>query len=87
MFGERRSHFLAFSKSFVNEIQIDLSTSLPVYMLFGKAPVLEVAPQDVDEIRQLFQLIKTMLRSDKERYPPRDHPHALYHGVLHHHRD
>ncbi|MFR0775139.1 MAG: hypothetical protein ACLSH3_15810 [Alistipes finegoldii] len=25
-------------------------------------------PQDVDEIRQLFQLIKTMLRSDKERY-------------------
>ena len=27
-----------------------------------------VAPQDVDEIRQLFQLIKTMLRSDKERY-------------------
>ncbi len=45
MFGERRSHFLAFSKSFVNEIQIDPSTSLPVYMRFGKAPVLEVAPQ------------------------------------------
>ena len=37
-------------------------------MRFGKAPVLEVTPQDVDEIRQLFQLIKTMLRSDKERY-------------------
>ena len=33
-----------------------------------KAPVLEVSPQDVEEIRQLFQLIKTMLRSDKERY-------------------
>ena len=62
------AYFLAFSKSFVNEIQLDLSTSLPVYMRFGKAPVLEVAPQDVDEIRQLFQLIKTMLRSDKERY-------------------
>ena len=57
------AYFLAFSKSFVNEIQIDLSTSLPVYMRFGKAPVLEVAPQDVDEIRQLFQLIKTMLRN------------------------
>ena len=27
------AYFLAFSKSFVNEIQIDLSTSLPVYML------------------------------------------------------
>lgn len=62
------AYFLAFSKSFVNEIQIDLSTSLPVYMRFGKAPVLEVKPTDVDEIRQLFQLIKIMLRSDKERY-------------------
>ena len=54
------AYLLAFSKSFVNEIQIDLSTSLPVYMRFGKAPVLEVMPQDVDEIRQLFQLIKTL---------------------------
>ena len=62
------AYLLAFSKSFVNEIQIDLSTSLPVYMRFGKAPVLEVTQQDVDEIRQLFQLIKTMLLSDKERY-------------------
>lgn len=62
------AYFLAFSRSFVNEIQIDLSTSLPVYMRFGKAPVLEVTPADVSEIRQLFQLIKTMLRSDKERY-------------------
>ena len=43
------AYFLAFSKSFVNEIQIDLSTSLPVYMRFGKAPVLEVTPQDVDQ--------------------------------------
>ena len=62
------AYLLAFSKSFVNEIQIDLSTSLPVYMRFGKAPVLPVTQQDVDEIRQLFQLIKTMLLSDKERY-------------------
>ena len=59
---------LTFSKSFVNEIQIDLSASLPVYMRFGRAPVLEISPQDVAEIRQLFQLVKTMLRSDKERY-------------------
>ncbi len=62
------AYFLAFSKSFVNEIQIDLSTSLPVYMRFGKAPVLEVRQEDVEEIRQLFRLIKTMLLSDKERY-------------------
>jgi len=59
---------LAFSKSFVNEIQIDLSASLPVYMRFGKAPVLEVSERDVAEIRQLFQFVKTMLQSDKERY-------------------
>lgn len=59
---------LAFSKSFVNEIQIDLSASLPVYMRFGKAPVLQVSQQDVAEIRQVFQLVKSMLLSDKERY-------------------
>ena len=59
---------LAFSKSFVNEIQIDLSASLPVYMRVGKAPVLHVSEQDVAEIRQLFQLVKAMLLSDKERY-------------------
>ncbi len=62
------AYVLAFSKSFVNEIQIDLATSLPVYMRFGKAPVLQATPEDVGEIRQLFQLIKAMLRSDKERY-------------------
>lgn len=62
------AYILAFSKSFINEIQVDLATSLPVYMRFGKEPVLSVSPKDVAEIRQVFQLIKTMLRSDKERY-------------------
>ena len=62
------AYVVAFSKSFVNEIQIDLSASLPVYMRFGKAPVLPVTPDDVTQIRQLFQLVKTLLRSDKERY-------------------
>lgn len=59
---------LAFSKSFVNEIQIDLSASLPVYMRFGKNPVLQVSQQDVAEIRQVFRLVKSMLLSDKDRY-------------------
>lgn len=62
------AYMIAFSKSFVNEIQIDLATSLPVYMRFGKVPVLHASAEDVGEIRQVFQLIKTMLRSDKERY-------------------
>lgn len=62
------AYMIAFSKSFVNEIQIDLSTSLPVYMRFGKDPVLHASARDVEEIRQVFQLIKTLLRSDKERY-------------------
>ena len=62
------AYMIAFSKSFVNEIQIDLATSLPVYMRFGKDPVLHATSADVGEIRQVFQLIKTMLRSDKERY-------------------
>ncbi len=65
---EAMAYILAFSKSFINEIQVDLATSLPVYMRFGKEPVLPVSAKDVAEIRQIFQLIKTMLRSDKERY-------------------
>lgn len=65
---EASAYMIAFSKSFVNEIQIDLATSLPVYMRFGKDPVLHATSADVGEIRQVFQLIKTMLRSDKERY-------------------
>ena len=59
---------LSFSKAFVDNIQIDISTSLPVYMRFGKNPCLQLTQNDVDEIRQVFQLIKTMIRSDKEQY-------------------
>lgn len=62
------AYFVAFSQAFVNGIQLDLATSLPVFMRFGKAPVIVATQRDVDEIRQVFQLIKTMLRSDKERY-------------------
>lgn len=62
------AYFIAFSKSFVNDVQVDLATSLPIYMRFGKAPILQVTPTDVAEIRQLFQFVKTMLSSDKERY-------------------
>lgn len=62
------AYVLAFSKTFVNEVQVDLPTSLPVYMRFGKDPILSVRPEDVEEIRQLFRMIKTMLISDKERF-------------------
>lgn len=62
------AYLVAFSKSFVNDIQIDLSTSIPIYMRFGKKPILEVTNSDVAEIRQLFQLIRTMLDSDKKQY-------------------
>lgn len=62
------AYFVAFSQAFINGIQLDLATSLPVFMRFGKAPVIVAQQQDVDEFRQLFQMIKTMLRSDKERY-------------------
>lgn len=62
------AYVLSFSKSFVDNVQIDISTSLPVYMRFGKNPCLQVSQRDVDEIRQVFQLIKTMIQSDKEQY-------------------
>lgn len=66
--GNAAAYVLSFSKSFVNNIQIDISTSLPVYMRFGKNPCLHVSQQDVDEIRQVFRLVKTMLQSDKDMY-------------------
>ncbi len=66
--ADAQAYLLSSSKSFMNEIQIDLSTSLAIYMRFGRNPILHVTQQDVDEIRQLFQLIKTMMISDKERY-------------------
>ncbi len=66
--ADASAYLLSSSKSFMNEVKIDLSTSLAIYMRFGRNPVLHVTQKDVDEIRQLFQLIKTMLASDKELY-------------------
>ncbi|MFI3248269.1 MAG: helix-turn-helix domain-containing protein [Rikenellaceae bacterium] len=66
--ADASAYLLSSSKSFMNEVHIDLSTSLAIYMRFGRNPVLHVTQKDVDEIRQLFQLIKTMLASDKEMY-------------------
>lgn len=62
------AYCLAFSRSFLDEVEVDLSTLLPIYMRFNKAPVLQVSERDVEEIRQLFRMIKTMLQSDKERH-------------------
>jgi AraC-like DNA-binding protein len=62
------AYLVACSKSFVNEIQVDISASLPIHMRFGRKPCLQVTERDVEEIRQFFQLIKTVIVSDKERY-------------------
>ncbi len=62
------AYLLSASKRFMEQVQIDLSTSLSIYMRFGRNPVMHATKQDVDEIRQLFQLIKTMLGSDKARF-------------------
>ncbi len=66
--SDAAAYLLSSSKKFMNEVQVDLSTSLAIFMRFGRNPVLHVKEQDVEEIRQLFQLIKTMLISDKSRY-------------------
>ncbi|MFI3277860.1 MAG: helix-turn-helix domain-containing protein [Rikenellaceae bacterium] len=58
----------SFSKAFIEDIQIDLSTSLPLYMRFGRNPIMHLKQKDIEEIRQFFQLIRTVINSDKERY-------------------
>lgn len=61
-------YFLAYSKSFINDIQIGLTASLPIYMHFRMSPILHVTQEDVAEILQVFQLMKRLLRSDKTQY-------------------
>jgi len=62
------AYLVAFSHKFISDVPVDISTSLPVYLRLGKSPCVELTDVDVAEIRQLFGLIKTMLRSDKERH-------------------
>ena len=65
---EAGAYLLTFSQSFIKDVQIDISTSMPVYMRFGKSPCLKLTEDDVAEIRQLFGFMKTILRSDKGTY-------------------
>ncbi len=61
-------YFLAYSKNFLNAIQVGLSSSLPIYMHFRMSPVLHVSQEDVTAILQVFQLMKRLLNSDKTLY-------------------
>ncbi len=66
--SDAEAYFITSSKNFMDSIQIDLSTSLAIFMRFEREPIMHVEQQDVDEIRQLFQLIKTMIKSNKEHH-------------------
>lgn len=71
------AYVVAFSQKFIGDVPVDISTSLPVYLSFGKSPSIELSDTDVAELRQLFVLIKTMLCSDKEKYKS-DIIHTLF---------
>ncbi len=61
-------YFLAYSKSFINDIQVGLSTSFPIYMQFRISPILHVTQEDISEILQVFRLMKQLLHGDKRLY-------------------
>ena len=61
-------YFLTYSKSFVNDIQVGLSSSLPIYMQFRLSPILRVSQEEISEILQVFRLMKQLLNSDKKSY-------------------
>lgn len=61
-------YFLAYSKSFINRVQMGLSTSMPINMHFRKSPVLEISEKDVVEVLATFRLMRMLLDSDLERY-------------------
>lgn len=61
-------YFLAFSKSFLNKIQMGLSTSQPIFMHFRKSPVLKIQENEVSEILAIFQLMKRLLAGKVEQF-------------------
>lgn len=61
-------YFLAYSKTFINRVQVGLSTSLPVFMHYRKSPILKINEEDVHEVLAIFRLMKLLLRSDKKLY-------------------
>ncbi len=61
-------YFLVYSKTFINRVQVGLSTSLPVFMHYRKSPILKINEEDVHEVLAIFRLMKLLLRSDKKLY-------------------
>ena len=47
--SDATAYLTACSKSFVNDIQVDISASLPIHMRFGRKPCLQVTEQDVTD--------------------------------------
>lgn len=66
--GSAAGYFLAYSKAFINRIQVGLSTSLPVFMHYRKSPILKVNEEDVQEVLAIFRLMKLLLHGDKKLY-------------------
>ncbi len=66
--AEASAYFTSFSQSFIDDLQVGLSTTLPLYMRFDKNPIIHLSQDDVTEIRELFRLVKRIINSDKERY-------------------
>ena len=67
--SDATAYLVACSKAFVSD------------MRFGRKPCLQVTERDVAEIRQFFQLIKTVIQSDKERYR-KEIIHTLFTAVF-----
>ncbi|MDO4757836.1 MAG: helix-turn-helix domain-containing protein [Rikenellaceae bacterium] len=61
-------YFLAYSKAFINRVQMSLSTSMPINLHFRKSPMLKINEQDTVEILATFRLMRMLLDSDLDRY-------------------
>ncbi len=60
------AYLTSFSESFIKELKVGLSTTLPIYMRLDKNPIIHLCEDDVSKIRELFQLIKRVIGdSDK----------------------
>ncbi len=62
------AYLIISSGDFMNSIQIDFSTSAAINTRHGRNPILSIAEQDIDNIVQIAETIKTIKSSGKKHH-------------------
>ena len=63
-----RAHVILISTEFMRELNIDLKSMMPQFLLFGKTPFAQLAPKDSEELHRLFSQIESELQHPQTPY-------------------